>query len=291
MASPMFHRGDHVGHVFVGRKDGGEEFTRADEETLVMFASQAALVIANARTHREERRVRADLETLIDTSPVGVVVLDVRTGAPVYFNREVLRIVNGLRDEDQPPEDLLKTVTCVRSDGREVSIKELPLAEALMGGETVRAEEIELRVPDGRSVSALLNATPIRSEDGELASFVVTLQDMTPLEEQDRLRADFLAMVSHELRTPLAAVKGSITTLLESADELDPAEMNQFFNIIRDQSDQMRYLIGDLLDVARIETGALPVNPEPSDVHALVNEAGNRFQTGGRQKHAKHRSD
>ncbi len=58
-------------------------------------------------------------------------------------------------------------------------------------------------------------------------------------------------MVSHELRTPLAAVKGSITTLLESANELDPAEMTQFFHIIRDQSDQMRYLIGDLLGVPR----------------------------------------
>ncbi len=281
MASPMFHRGVLVGHVFVGDKNGGEEFTQADEETLVMFASQAALVIANARTHREERRVRADLETLVDTSPVGVVVLDVRTGAPVSFNREALRIVDGLRNEDQTPEDLMGLVTCVRSDGREVSIRELPLAEALAGGETVRAEEIVLRVPDGRSISALLNATPIHSEDGELASFVVTLQDMTPLEEQERLRAEFLAMVSHELRTPLAAVKGSITTLLESADELDPAEMNQFFHIIRDQSEQMRYLIGDLLDVARIETGALPVNPEPSDVHVLVNEAGNRFIAGG----------
>ena len=46
MASPMFHRGARVGHVFVGDRDDGEEFTRADEEILVMFASQAALVIA-----------------------------------------------------------------------------------------------------------------------------------------------------------------------------------------------------------------------------------------------------
>ena len=75
------------------------------------------------------------------------------------------------------------------------------------------------------------------------------------MENQERLRADFLARVSHELRTPLAAVKGSITTLLESVEELDPAEMTQFFRIIRDQSDQMRYLIGDLLDVAHIEDG------------------------------------
>ena len=42
------------------------EFTPEDEETLVMFASQAALVIANARRHREERRARTGLETLIE---------------------------------------------------------------------------------------------------------------------------------------------------------------------------------------------------------------------------------
>ena len=44
-------------------------------DALVMFASQAAMVIANARRYRDEQRARADLETLINTSPVGVVVL------------------------------------------------------------------------------------------------------------------------------------------------------------------------------------------------------------------------
>ena len=281
MAAPMLHRGDRVGHVFVGDREDGQAFSRADEEILVMFAAQAALVIANAGAHREERRARADLETLVDTSPVGVVVLDARTGRPASFNREARRIVAGLLDDEQRVEDLLDVVTCVRGDGREVSLREFPLAELLGSGETVRAEEIVLRVPDGRSVGALLNATPIHAEDGQVASFVITLQDLTPLEEQERLRAEFLAMVSHELRTPLAAVKGAITTVLESADELDPAEMTQFFHIIRDQSDQMRYLIGDLLDVARIETGALPVDPEPSAVQTLVDEATGRFLTGG----------
>ena len=281
LAAPMFHRGDRVGHVFVGYKeDGGEEFTQADEETLVMFAAQAALVIANARTHREERQARADLETLVNTSPVGVVVFDAKTGGLASVNREARRIVDGLREGDQPLEDLLDVVTCVRSDGREFSLKDFTLAELLSAGETVRAEEITLRVPDGRSVSVLLNATPIHSEEGVLASFVVTLQDLTPLEEQERLRAEFLAMVSHELRTPLAAVKGSVDTLLEAAGELDPAETAQFHRIIRDQSDQMRFLIGDLLDVARIETGALPVDPEPTEVRALVDEAVSRFVSG-----------
>ena len=280
MAAPMFHREARVGHVFVGDKEDGEEFTVADQETLEMFAAQAALVIANARAYREERRARADLETLVNTSPVGVVVFDAQTGALASVNRETLRIVDSLREGDRPAEDLLEVVTCVRSDGREFSLKEFTMAELLSSGETVRAEEIALRVPDGRSVSALLNATPIHAEDGVLVSFVVTLQDLTPLAEQERLRAEFLAMVSHELRVPLSSVKGSADTLLEAAGELHPAEAAQFHRIIRDQSDRMRYLIGDLLDVARMETGALAVTPEPTDLAALVEEAVSRFPAG-----------
>ena len=143
------------------------------------------------------------------------------------------------------------------------------------------SQEIVLHAPDGRSVTTLVNSTPIFSEEGEVESVVVTLQDMTPLEELERLRAEFLGMVSHELRTPLSAIKGSVDTLLEASAELDPAEMTQFFRIIRDQSESMRHLIGDLLDVARIETGTLPVSPEPVDVTVLVDEARSRFQSGG----------
>ena len=280
MAAPMFHRGVLVGHVFVGDTEDGREFTQEDEETLVMFASQAALVIANARTHREERQARADLETLVNTSPVGVVVLDARTGAPVSVNREAMRIVDGLLDEGQGPETLLEVVTFVRADGREFSLGELPLAEVLRAGDTVRAEEIVLRVPDGRSVSVLLNASPIHAEDGQVASFIVTLQDMAPLEEQERLRAEFLAMVSHELRSPLMSVKGSVDTLAAQSARLDPAEMRQFHRIIQDQTEHMRGLIGNLLDVARIETGALPVESEPADLRPLVDEAGELFRSG-----------
>ena len=280
LAAPMFFRGERLGQVFVGAKDGAEEFSRADEESLVMFASQAALVIANARRHRDEQRARADLEALVNTSPVGVAVFDA-TGDLVLLNREIRRIVEGLRDVDQTLEGLLAVVTCVRSDGREVSLQELPLTEVLSAGETVRAEEIVLRVPDGRSVDVLLNATPIRSTDGTLVSFVFTLQDMTPLQDQERLRAEFLTMVSHELRTPLAAVRGAVAALAESTGGLDPVEVTQFLRIIRDQSDQMQHLIGDLLDVARINTGTLPVAPATVDVNLLVDDANARFVAGG----------
>ena len=142
-----------------------------------------------------------------------------------------------------------------------------------------------MQVPDGRSVKALLNATPIWSNDGDVVSFVMTLQDMTPLEEMERLRAEFLAMVSHELRTPLTSVKGSIATLLAPPTAMNPTEMRQFFRIIDAQIDRMHVLISDLLDVARIETGTLAVSPEPTDIASLVNEARNAFRSGGGGNH------
>ncbi len=281
MATPVLHRGERVGSIFLAEKEREQEFSQEDEETLVLFASQAAMAIANARRHREERRARADLETLVDTSPVGVVVFDAVTGVPNSFNREARRIVDSLRNSDQTPEQLLEVLTFTRADGREVSLREFPMAELLSIGETIRAEEIVMRVADGRSVTVLLNATPIRSDEGAVESVIVTMQDMADVEEQERLRAEFLAMVSHELRTPLTSIRGAATTMLDTSSELDPTEVRQLMRIIVDQADGMRELIGDLLDVARIETGTLSVSPEPVEVAVLVDRARSTYLSGG----------
>ena len=278
-ATPMRHRGRHVGTFFLGDKAGGQAFTRRDEEVLVLFASQAATAIANARVHRDEQRARADLEALVDTSPVGVVVFDAGTARPVSLNREARRIVGALQIPDQPVEQLLDMMTCRRADGRQVSLDEFPLS--LLSGETVRAEEIELSVPDGRRVAMLVNATPIGAAGGAIERVVVTMQDLAPLQELDRLRAEFLGMVSHELRAPLTSIKGSAATVLNASPDLEAAEMREFFRIIDDQADHMRGLIGDLLDAGRIDTGTLSVSPEPTDVADLVEQARNTFLSGG----------
>ena len=165
LSAPLRHQGDLVGAVFLARDIGMGEFGQEDEEILVMFASQAAMVIANARRYREEQRARNDLETLINTSPVGVAVFDARTGAPVSFNQEAVRIVDSLRDPDQSPEQLLEVLSYRRADGRKIS--PFDIAKELIEGDTVQAEEIVIEVPDGRSVTTLVNATPIRSGNGD----------------------------------------------------------------------------------------------------------------------------
>ena len=286
--TPMRHRGVHVGTFFLTEKESGPEFTDEDEETLVLFASQAAAAIANARTHQDEQqarqdeqRARSNLEALVDTSPVGVVVFDAQTGDPVLFNREARQITERLRTPGHPLEQLLEVVTCRSSDGREVTLREFPMKELIDGAATIRAEEVMLSVPDGRSITMLVNATPIHSADGTAESMVVTMQDLAPLQELSRLRAEFLSMVSHELRAPLAAIMGSATAVLKTSRVLGRTEVRQFFQIIESQADHMDNLISDLLDAGRIDSGTLSVVPEPVEVVALVDQARTTFLSGG----------
>ena len=284
LTASIRHAGKAVGNIYLARQEPGKEFAEVDEEILVMFASQAALVIANARKHREEQRARADMETLIDTCPVGVVVFNAVTGEPVSFNMEAARIVSGLLEPGQAPEELLHVMTLRRADGSEVSLEVHSMAQALSAGETLRSEEVVIRVPDGRSVTTLMNATPIRSPEGAMESFVMTFQDMTPMEEMDRQRAEFLGMVSHELRGPLTSIKGSAVTLRESHASLDPVEMALFYQIIEHQADNLSGLITDLLDLARIDIGTFSVAPEETDAAILVDQARNTFLSGGGRK-------
>ena len=158
----MHHRDVHVGSFFLAGKEGGQEFTDEDEEVLVLFASQAAAAIVNARTYRAEQRGRADLETLVDTSPVGVVVFHARTGNPVSLNLEARRIVEGLRMSGRSTEELLEVMTYRRADGREIALGEFALARELSSGETVHAEEIVLSVPDGRHADRWRRREPYR---------------------------------------------------------------------------------------------------------------------------------
>ena len=281
LGTQMRHRGVHVGGFYLGAKEGGRKFTSEDEEVLVLFASQAAAAVVNARKHRDERRARGDLEALIDTSPVGVVVFDAQTGEVVSVNREAKRIVGGLRVSGRSMEQLPEILTCRRADGQEIALTEFPLAEFMSSATTVRAEEIVFQVPDGRSVTTLVNATTVQAEDGTVESVVVTLQDMAPIEELERMRAEFLGMVSHELRAPLISIKGSTAMVLSARPAPNPSETLQIIRIIDEQADQMRSLINDLLDAGHIETGTLSVSPEPSKVASLVDQAKRAFLSGG----------
>ena len=167
-----------VGYLFLGEKAGGAAFTEADEEVLVLFAGRRrrprsatrARTAANGARARTSRRSSRPRRWASWCSTAG-------SGALASYNREARRIVESLCEPGGTPQDMLEEAVVRRADGREASLAEFPLAEQLADPETLRAEEVSLSVPDGRSVRMLVNATPIAGEAPETGSVVVTMQD------------------------------------------------------------------------------------------------------------------
>ena len=271
------HNSEHVGNIFLTEKESGQDFTDEDEETIVMFVSLAATSISNARRYEREFRARTDLETLFNISPVGVAVLDASTGRLLSHNPEIERLYGDQGLLEAPWQESVDRITFRRFDGREIPPAEFVLNRVFQSSERVLAEEVVAELPDGRVVPTLVNAAPIYSEQGELISGMVVVQDVTPLMDMERVRAEFLGLVSEELRMPLTTIKGSVAALSEIVKGTDETEPQQLVRIIDQQADLMRSQVNSLVELTDIKTGNLLISPEAADISDLVSEASREF--------------
>lgn len=278
LGMPIRRDGQHIGNIYLAETERGEEFTPDDEDIIARFAAHAGTAISNARKFEAERRTKTDLRALVDIAPIGVIVFDAKTGRLITANRECQRMVDDLQLPGGSFERLPEVASFQRADGREVSFSELPTSRVMQSGETVRAEEIVICLPSGRSVTTLVNAAPIYSDNGDIVSIVVAMQDMTPHLDDEKLRSDFLGMVSQELRTPLSAIKGSIVALSDVVGSMHSREPLQLLKIIDHQAELMRTQINSLIDLSRINAGTLQLSLENTSVSQLVAGAINEFR-------------
>ena len=279
LGAPVRLGEESLGNLYLTEKVEGAEFTPEDEEVIVLFASHAALAIRNAQQFETLEDERRRLDSLVQIAPVGVLMIEAGSERVLMVNREAERILglsyvsgDALGDHGQAVPET--------PDGMEMG-RNRPIFRALTSGEIVRAEEVVYRFADGRGIFALVSAAPIYRDGGEIAAAVSIIQDISPLEELERLKSEFLGIVSHELRTPLTAIKGSTATVLGSPHPLDEREIGEFFHIIDEQADKMRDLINNLLDVTRIEAGELSISLSPFDLREALEEAKSMFTLNG----------
>lgn len=89
----------------------------------------------------------------------------------------------------------------------------------------------------------------------------------------NRLEDEFLAIISHELRSPLAAIKGYAATLRRQGHRIGRAERDEFLQAIDEASDRLELLISRMMQLSRLEAGALMPHPVPVDSVQLIREA------------------
>ncbi|HWG57104.1 MAG TPA: GAF domain-containing sensor histidine kinase [Gaiellaceae bacterium] len=92
------------------------------------------------------------------------------------------------------------------------------------------------------------------------------------MQRLDSMKSEFIAIASHELRTPLASVYGISVTLDERGDELTDSERHELRRVLREQTQRIRTLVEQLLDLSRFDIAAVDVAPEPTTLRPRLQE-------------------
>lgn len=134
-----------------------------------------------------------------------------------------------------------------------------------------RVRELALEKPYTRIVH--LEASYMRDEAGRPLGTAMVLRDVTREREIDQMKNDFVSLVSHELGTPLIAIRGGVENILKGlTGEVSPMQRD-FLLIVKRNVERLSRLIGDLLDIARIEAGRIEINRQEVELPTLVTEA------------------
>ncbi|KRB40220.1 MAG: sensor histidine kinase KdpD [Pseudomonadota bacterium] len=126
-----------------------------------------------------------------------------------------------------------------------------------------------------RFVSALLDQGAVALERAE---FAAQAADTEALRRTDRLRGALLNSVSHDLRTPLSTVLGSVTTLLDYGKSLDSRVQRDLLVSIQEEAERLNRYVGDLLDMTRLEGGALVTRRDWVDIRDVLRAAVDRVK-------------
>jgi len=153
-----------------------------------------------------------------------------------------------------------------------------PAARALLDGSGLHDSQRVIR-----SYSAIVRA----EESDEPLGTVTVFRDATREQELDRLKSEFLTVVSHELQTPLTAIKGALELVLDDDTGQLTRVQRRFLDTIDRNSSRLISLVGDLLDMSRLEAGRVELNPQPLDtpnvVRGVVGALANLFESRNTQ--------
>ena len=115
-----------------------------------------------------------------------------------------------------------------------------------------------------------LFSTPVRDAGGEHLGRLYVFRDVTHEREVDRMKSEFVSLVSHELRTPLTSIKGYVDLILDGDSGEINEEQREFLTVAKRNADRLTMLVGDLLDVSRIESGAMKLKLSEIDLKPLI---------------------
>lgn len=237
---------------------------------------------------------RAYFEQLFESSPEGVVILDVNDKV-IRCNKEFTRIF-GYSNDEAIGKQINELIV-----PRDLADEGLSLTHLVAKGKQITRETIRMR-KDGSTVHVSILGKPIHFEGGQIAVYGIyrDISDRKQVEEElvrknyeieaqneeyrilneelqlakekaeesDRLKSAFLANMSHEVRTPMNGIIG-FTQLLANSPIQQP-EFNQYLGVIESCGNQLLTIINDLIDISKIEANQLAISESEVNINQLM---------------------
>jgi signal transduction histidine kinase len=256
--------GDVVfGNFYLANKRTAPEFTEQDEHRLERFSAQAAMTIALAR-RADEGQARL-FETLVEHAPYGMVHCPVGRSEGAFSNAAAQRVLGCSR----APLDPFSECELTLPNGSSLPPESHPWFLARQG-ETVVNAELRVVRPGQPARTVLVSAAPVRSDGLPISGVLIVCQEMSMVEDLERLRREFAAVAAHDMRTPLQAILVQVEALLRRAQGEAAWVPVRALETVRRSSVRLSRLMSDLLDASRLESDQLLLDRQLIDLASLA---------------------
>jgi len=220
------------------------------------------------------------IETLIDNMHDPVIGID-ENKKVLFANDEALNI-SGLRKEDfigKAVQDIAVTNDLIRD-----IIKDIFLPEA----KSNKAEQLKIYADGKESYFEKevidINIVPTGETDIKFIGQVILLRNITPFKELDLAKTNFMGTVSHEFKTPISSIQMGVQLLENEKVGLLNGEQKDLINGIKDDTDRLLKITGELLNITQVESGSIQINLLPSEIKPIIEYAVNANKSAADNK-------
>lgn len=255
-----------IGLAFFGRKPGGPGFSEDNVVLAQAMAGQVAVAMDNARLFQEVQTQKARTEAILYSMSEGMYAIDLE-GRITAVN-PALEMLVGRRVEDLVGRKCRDVLSPVDDAGLPLCEESCPEVVALREGRATEPAVVHLQTAWGVRLPCMVSAAPIRDESGRIAGAVSVVRDVSREWQVDKLRSNIISVVSHEFRTPLTSIIGFSELLLTTTRSKE--EQRACLEYILQEGLRLERLVGDLLDVSRLDSGRMVLNLETVDPVMVV---------------------
>ncbi len=265
--------------VSVGRnvkklKDGSTRLASGDFSSQITVDSRDELGQLAASFNQMSTSLRASYlrlalekerdETLLESMSEGMVALDDK-GNIALINSVAAMLLNV--DTKARGSSFDTSIALLTQAGKPIAPENAPTT-TLRTGQPIN-EVFSIQTQDKHRLLINIASSPVKLND-QIAGAILIMRDVTKEKEVDRMKTEFISLASHQLRTPLSAIKWFSEMLMNGdAGKLKPEQMD-FTKNIADSTDRMVDLVNSLLNISRIESGRIIVDPRPTDLKDLI---------------------